>query len=312
MSNIEYDLGNLGEAIAGQLLSIVFNGEVQKETLRGEGFGALDLQLSYPSVFDGKALKKLAIQVKTGESFAYWNKKRKCWVLQGIKKEHIIKWQKTNQPVLIVWVNPRQKSEAFWRFVNNKTSSEVLYVTNSHKLRPDSLFEIDRLLNCAYQEKGGIPLLTLKQFDNLAPARFWAKQEYRKIKGIFASRLGDFEISNYAFRHLTRAGRSKSHIKDSLLLLPHVKKFLSKIPHKIQVLAPENGPLETVIDNFTLIKRKVLFIYKDCRFNDMPRCVVYIRFEEIVLFPTDWTYKFINGGKTNHSMKLESIYRKAE
>jgi hypothetical protein len=312
MSKIEYDLGNLGEAIAGKLLSIIFNGETQKETLRGEGKGALDLQLSYPAFFDGKALKRIAVQVKTGESFARWNQKRKCWVLQGIKKEHIEKWQKSNQPVLIVWVNPRQKSEAFWRFVNKKTSSEVLYVSKSHKLRPDSLFEIDRLINRFYMEKGGLPKITLKQFDSLSSARFWAKKEYSKIKGIFTGGLGDFEISNYAFRHLTRAGRNKSHIKDSLMLLPHVRKFLSKVPHDVQVLAPETQAMETAVDNFTLIKRKVLFVYKNCRFDDIPHCIVYIRFEEIVIFPTEWPYQLINGFKTSHSMKLESIYRKEE
>jgi hypothetical protein len=311
MQKIEYDLGNLGEAIAGGLLSIIFNGETSKETLRGEGQGALDLQLKYPTISGIKTSRQIAVQVKTGQSFARWNKTNSHYTLQNINSEHIKKWQKNNQPVLIIWVNPIKKVELYWKLVNSKTSEEVLHLSPNHKLKPESLFEINRLISIAYNKKGGVPKITLKSFEKLSDVRKWSKKEFKKITGIYENEIGKFEISNYAFRHLTRASRNKSHIKESLLLLRHIKTFLDVNPHQIQTISNEDWNDELEENNHININRRVLFIYRNIHFNDMKSAVVYIRFKESINYPKNWTENLLLNKQTKYSLKLESIYRKS-
>ncbi len=312
MKEIEYDLGNLGEAIAGGLLSIIFNGETQKETLKGEGQGALDLQLKYPTISKTKTTRQIGVQVKTGQSFARWNKTHSHYTLQNINPDHIIKWQKNNQPVLLIWVNPIKRIEIYWKIINSKTSQEVLHIPNTHKLAPESLFEINRLISIAYKKKGGIPKITLKSFDKLSDTRKWAKKEFKNIKGHFETEIGSFEISNHAFRHLTRASRNKSHIKESLLMLPYIKTFLNYIPHQIQTISNSEWNKELREENLISMNRKVLFIYRNVRFTDKASAVVYIRFNEKIIYPMDWANNLLLNKTTKYSLILESIYRKTE
>lgn len=312
MGVIEYDLGNLGEAIAASFLSIVFDGETQKETLRGEGKGALDLQLKYPKPFGSKTTFQVGVQVKTGKSFVRWNKTNAHWTLQNIEANHIKKWQANNQPVIIVWVNPLNYHESYWKLVGAKTSSEVLHLSKKHIIRPEALFEIHRLISILYKKVGGIARITLKNFDSVSSARKWSKKEFAKIKGVYSNEYGDFEISNYVFRHVTRASRNKSHIKESLQLLPYTKTFLDKIPHQIQTIAPATDDYESEKDAFTIIKRKVVYVFRNVRFNDIPSAVVYLRFKETIIYPTNWISAFCQGKQTRHSLILESIYRKTE
>ena len=185
-----------------------------------------------------------------------------------------------------------------------------MHLSPNHKLNPEALFEINRLISIAYKKKGGVPKITLKTFERLSEVRKWAKREFRKVRGYYENEIGRFEISNYAFRHLTRASRTKSHIKESLLLLPYIKTFLNVIPHQIQTISNQewNNNLDT--DKYITINRRVLFIYRNVHFNDIQSAVVYIRFIESISYPKNWTDNLLLNKKTRYSLKLESIYRK--
>ncbi len=306
MTQLAYDTGNLGETIAGALLALICNGEVQRETLRGEGNGALDLQLKYPSIHGTSTSRQLGVQVKTGRSYVRWHKGRSNWVLQNIDPTHIKKWQDTNQPILIVWVNPTSEAEIYWKFVGANTPSNFLHLTDNHKLSPASLFEIDRLVTISYKKVGGIPKVNVKEFTSTVDARKWAKKEFSGLKGLVKSAIGDIIISNYAWRHLTRISRNRSHIKESLTILPYIKEVLKFIPHQLQTTLESTNSF----DNFTVVKRKVLAVYRNVRFNDMNTAIVYIRFHEIIIYPTDWTQNYLLHKITRHTLTLESIYRK--
>lgn len=311
MQQIKYDLGTLGEGIAGALLSIIFNGETQKETLIGENKGGLDLQLKYPTISGTKTTRQIAVQVKTGQSYVRWNKTNSHYTLQNIDPSHINKWQKNNQPVLIIWVNPSKQTELYWKLINSKSSSEILHLSPYHTLKPESLFEINRLISIAYKKKGGVPKITLKSFEKLSEVRKWAKKKYESIKGQYENEIGKFEISNYAFRHLTRASRNKSHIKESLLLLPNIKTFLKLNPHQIQTISNDEWNIDIKNDKFKTIVRRVLFIYRNVHFEDMRSAVVYIRFKETINYPKDWNENLLLNKQTKYSLTLESIYRKS-
>jgi hypothetical protein len=306
MRLLNYDIGNSGEVLASAILSLIFNGEVQRETLRGEGKGALDLQLKYPSFHGVDTTRQLAVQVKTGASYARWNQRNSTWVLQNIKPEHITKWQENNQPVILIWINPEKKIEIYWKFIGSNTSKTFLYLSKSHILTPASIFEIDRLVTISYKKVGGIPKINVKSFATFTETKKWARKEFSKIKGNFKTSIGDVTISNYVWRHLTRDSKNQSHIKDSLTILPYVKQILKFLPHQIQT----TSQTALTYDNFTLTKRKVLLIYRNVKFNDIGTGVVYARFEEVIIYSKNWEEDFLINKSLQYSMKLESIYRK--
>lgn len=311
MQLIKYDLGGLGEAIAGAYLSIIFNGETQKETLQGESKSALDLQLKYPTISGTKTTRQIAIQVKTGRSYTTWNKTNSHYTLKNIKSNHINKWQKNNQPVLIIWVNPIRKTELYWKLITSKSSDEILHLSPNHILAPESLFEINRLIGTAYKKKGGLPKFTLKKIDKLSDVRKWSKNKYKVLKGEYENDIAKFNITNYAFRHLTRISRNKSHIKESLLLLPLIKTFLSINPHQIQTFTDKTKDINKKNNKNETIIRRVLFIYRNVHFNDMQSAVVYIRFKETINYPKDWRQNYLLNKQTRYALTLESIYRKS-
>lgn len=104
MNAFEYDQGAQGKSLAGWQLAAILNGEAVRETMRGEGTGALDLQVKFPVTYPAATHQQLAVQVKTGPSFAKWTETKSRWRLDNIDRGHVEKWRNTNQPVMLLWV----------------------------------------------------------------------------------------------------------------------------------------------------------------------------------------------------------------
>ena len=204
MKNYEYNQGNAGETLAACSLSLIFNGEAIRETMRGEGSGALDLQLKLPTTYPTKSYLQLAVQVKTGPIFARWTETKNRWRLQNINKAHIEKWRATNQPVLLVWVRLDPHVMLYWKLITSKTPIETISVSENHILCPAARFEIERLLHVHRRGRLGVPKITVPEYNATSDVRKWAKTKYAAAKGMFSCCLGDVRISNYAWRHLTR------------------------------------------------------------------------------------------------------------
>lgn len=306
MNLFEYDKGNAGEILAINYLSIIFNGEAVRETMRGEGAGALDFQLKFPIVYPEKSYLQVAVQVKTGPSFATWTPSKNRWRLQNIDKDHIAKWRASNQPVLLIWVKLDPKVTLYWKLITSKTPIETLSVSESHILNPASRLEIERLLRMYQPPRLGITKITNSPFTATSEVRKWAKSRFDKTRGLFECILGGVTISNYAWRHLTRVTRPQSHIRDSLATLPYIMQFLSATPHQIQTLSTNYS----YIGSKTLVSRKVLAIYRDVRFSDRGITVVYVRLDEKVEYRNDWLERGLIEQKVLQELKLESIYRK--
>ncbi|WP_119789742.1 DUF4365 domain-containing protein [Flavobacterium anhuiense] len=307
----KYKLSNIGENFGSNLIASLFDGEIQRETLSGEGSAALDFQLKYKNFFD-IGVKQIGVQVKTGKSYTEWLTTKKCYSLRNIDPEHIEKWKKNNQSVIILWVNPKKKIEVYWKFIKPTSSSDFLYLTNNNLLRPHSIFEIDRLFTLSQKKsKNGIPLITLKDFSTLADVKKWSKKEYSKIRGDFLTPFGIISISGYAWKHLIRKNRNVTHIFDSLLLLRNVKTILNFYPDQIQTISPDNNPENLDKHNNNILSQKrVLFIYRNVNFNDKKGCTVYIRMKETIIYPKNWRENFFAKDKLQYKLTLESIYRK--
>lgn len=307
MNLFEYDKGNAGESLAISYLSMIFNGEAARETMRGEGAGALDFQLKFPVSYPSKTYLQVAVQVKTGPSFATWVPSKSRWRLQNIDKEHITKWRATNQPVLLIWVRLEPKIRLYWKLITCKTPIETLSVSESHILTPASRFEIERLLRMNTPPRSGITKITNSTFLTTTEVRKWAQSKFTKLRGLCESSLGNVTISNYAWRHLTRVTRPQSHIRDSLATLPYIKQILDVTPHQIQTLSSSYS----YINNKTLVSRKVLAVYRDVRFSDKGVSVVYVRLDEKIEYKNNWLEKGLIDQRVIQELKLESIYRKS-
>lgn len=306
MSKYSTDQGSIGESIASLHLTMIFNGEVTKETMRGEGIGALDLQLKYISSFPSKTFTQVAVQVKTGNSYGVWVKSKNRYRLQNIKPEHLEKWRGANQPVLLIWVKLDPTPKLYWKIITKKTPLETLSVSESHLLTPGSRPEIERLLNIHKQGRTATHKITTHLLEYTSNIREWAKSKFERLKGIESSCLGQVRISNYTWRHLTRITRPQSHIQDSLTVLPYARVFLKSTPHQVQTLNVEKH----ISNGKTIIKQKILAIYRDARFSDKEICAVYIRLDERIEYNNDWEQKKMIGQKVLHDLRLESIFRK--
>lgn len=298
-----YDQGLAGESLAACYLSLIFNGEAIKESMRGEGVAALDLQLKIPTT---ESFLQLAVQVKTGPSFASWTKTKNRWRLQNIDKAHVDKWRASNQPVLLVWVRLDPHLKLYWRLISSKTPLETMSVSENHVLSPASRFEIERLLQAHRKGKARVPNLTVHGYKATADIRSWAKPKYEKVKGTHPCCLGNVRISNYAWRHLTRVTRPQSHIQDSLTVLPMVKTILDATPHQIQTLSVKEHRFQGKVT----VTRKILAVYRDVRFSDKGICVVYVRLDERVEYREDWINRGLIRQHVDQDIKLESIFRK--
>lgn len=310
MNILEFDQGSAGESMAASALSLIFNGEVTRETMRGEGIGALDLQLKFSTEFPSPTHTQVAVQVKTGPSFGRWTPTKNRWRLQNIDREHLKKWKATNQPVLLIWVRLDPEIKIYWKLIDKKTPIETLSVSENHLLTPASRFEIERLLHkqCLPITRAGSFAASPGSEETTKKARRWAKIKFPKTKGVINCCLGKVAITNYAWRHLTRITRAQSHIQDSLIALPHAKKILSNIPHQIQTLP---GKVELAGEKI-IINRKVLAVYRNVHFSDKGNCVVYIRLDEKVVYNENWREKGLIRQKLYQEIRLESIYRKTK
>ena len=306
MNIFDFDQGNAGENLAGSVLSLIFNGEALRETMRGEGIGALDLQLKYPVNFPSPTHAQVAVQVKTGSSFGRWTPTKNRWRLQNIDKDHLRKWKANNQPVILIWVRLDPETKIYWKLIDKKTPIETLSVSENHILTPASRFEIERLIHKQREPIRGMGRFTVPVFTTTAQVREWSRPRFSKIRGIVSSCLGTISISNYAWRHLTRITRAQSHIRDSLTVLPFAKQILGKTPHQIQTLpgtTVQNG-------NKIFVNRKVLAVYRNVHFSDKGNCVVYVRLDEQIIYEDNWKERALIRQKVFQELRLESIYRK--
>jgi hypothetical protein len=306
MNSHQYDQGAWGEALAAYQLSTILNAEASKETMRGEGMGALDLQVKVPVTYPTKTHHQLAVQVKTGPSFATWTPTKNRWRIGNVDANHVAKWRATNQPVLLLWVRIEPIVRVYWKLITSRTPLAALSFSDSHSLDPAARFEIERLLHMHRMGVARLPKITAHGLSTTADVRKWAASRFRKELGTHKCPLGDVTISNYAWRHLTRVTRPQSHIIDSLTALPYVKRFLDIRPHQIQTVSQERS----ATSNSVTVTRKVLAVYRDVRFDDKGTCAVYVRLDERIVYPKNWEARGLLRGGVSQELKLESIYRK--
>lgn len=306
MASFHYDQGAWGEALAAYQLSTVFDGEAIRESMRGEGLGALDLQVKIPISYPTKTHCQVAVQVKTGKSFATWTPTKNRWRIDNVDAGHVAKWRATNQPVLLLWVRIEPVVRVYWKLITSRTPLATLSFGESHSLDPAARFEIERLLQMHRIPLARLPKIKAHELKTTGSIREWASLRFGHELGTHPCPLGSVIISNYAWRHLTRVTRPQSHIIDSLTALPYVKLFLNMRPHQIQTLSHDR----LIAGGSVRISRKVIAVYRDIRFDDKGSCSVFVRLDERVVYPVNWEARGLSRAGVSQELRLESIYRK--
>lgn len=303
MNRFNYDKGAAGEALCYAMVAAIFDGSVVPETMRGEGFGALDLQLKYKSFYGESTFTQLGIQVKTGASFGTWTSTKNRWRIQNIDIDHIKKWRCASQPVLLVWV--QDDGTAYCRLIKKNTPLETLSVSHQHLLTPATRFDIERQVKLTTPTV--FPEFTIGAEVRLGDLRKLARGKFLKLTGKqFDSCLGRVRLSRYVWRHITRDSRCGSHVRNSLEMLHLAPNFLRATPHAIQTLSSNTQ----VIDSVTMVSRKVLATYRGVRFAGEGKRNVHLRLDEKISFPTDWMGLGLTHRPVTQDLKLESIFRK--
>ncbi len=274
--------------------------------MRAEGMGALDLGVKFPVTFPTPTYHHVAVQVKTGSSFATWTPTKNRWRVDNVDPAHVTKWRNANQPVLLLWVRLDPITRIYWKLITRQTPLATLSISDAHSLSPASRFEIERLLQMHRMHLEFLPKITVPNLPNTSAARKWAAKSYADVRGVVECPLGRVSISNYAWRHLTRVTRAQSHIADSLTALPYVRHFLKRRPHQIQTISEK----KQVDEKMVKINRKVLAIYRDIRFSDKDTCLVYVRLDERIAYPRSWQERGLFREGVTQELRLESIYRK--
>lgn len=313
MQIISRDIGSIGESFSKYLVESIFFGNAKSVTLYEEYKGALDFKFDYESNIDGnKTLRDIRVQVKTGESFANFITTTNKYTISNVKNEHKEKWVLSKQPVLLIWVDPDNQNKMYWKLFLKNTPIKNTKIPISHYLSPATFFEIDRIMLIKFEKTyKSIPAINIKQkiLDSSTYDIIKMTKEYLiKNNGTHQTKIGKVRLSRYSIKHLTRKGRCRSHVRDSLKLYQYILNILKNYtPNDVKTFGTEEKHNQT----HTIITRRVLLIYKNVTFNDKnSKQKFIIRLKEIVIFHKDYIKNPFE--KIKYDLVLESVYRKSQ
>ncbi len=267
----------------------------------------LDLIVQFHGPDPARSLLYLGVQVKTGWSYVRHVGPHRIFLKAN--PEDLKVWKRSNLPVALIWVNP-DTAECHWTQITDKTQPQYLSVSRRAKVSPALAYEFAaRLISLRPTSEDG--RVTSLHSGLSFGLRQVAKNYYRNAllgKKLAHPILGDVSVSWRGWRHLTRAGRSKSFIAQSLLLLPSVK-WVSEHPtvfRGVRRLPP------TSRGEWTTERR--LFLFDTTRVvlpGSTPRTIRTV-FRERVSFPTDWLTRARYHLDVRREAAFESVYEKKE
>jgi hypothetical protein len=301
MSN-SINLGDWGERFAVSSLSLAFRGQAKWVSLFGER-QHLDLTLDFASPFDG-ANRSIQVQVKTGDSFGTFTKGR--WRIDNIDREHVSHFQKSQQPVLLVWVRPSPRTRVYWRWLSPRSCLKTISISRHNLVCPATLFDIERMYLVCNTRKLYNLTLTLPGKLDFVSDRENAKQFWKNHKTLPCHNLGTVRLSRHGWRHMTRKSKSKSRMHDSLRLISILPALLSREAHDVELKSASMQVLGRIVT----AQRTLLLKFRNIRFNKEGEFTVFVRVRVSQTFPRRW--KEIPDGDWNltHTTTIESVYRK--
>jgi len=273
---------------------------------QGQSDKGLDLVLQFQAPATNEVLH-FGVQVKAGDSYAELHRSR--WRIKNIPAERFRQWSKSRLPVLLVWVRPTTPAECYWGLVTKDASVGQFSISRNALISP--ALRYDLALGVARDHSEALvrgSLLVPPLHGGVQPA---AKAHYRAMlrsrRALSNPVLGSVKLSWRAWRHMTRQGRAKHHISQSLQLLPSLPAVVAGATQFIGLRR-----LDCVRrGNWTTEIRLVAFRGPTLTFDFRPPADTRIVFRERIRYPRDWTQDVNLHKNIVREVTVESLYEKA-
>jgi len=189
-------------------------------------------------------LHLIAVQVKSGESNVLRSKRRFLFI--NAKPQHILKWQRSTTPVILVWVDlvdDRAKTYALWGDPRRGKAGRSAISINKRSFFDGRAYQ--KLLELARDRPvpriHKLPLRpsTLRDVKQQA----WEFYSNWRREGSISPVFGEIVVTRRAWTHITRVSASQRMINHKLPLLPCAREVLetAKRPYFLRRLQCVRG-----------------------------------------------------------------------
>ncbi len=318
--NIHIDEAGLdGERLSASALTLALNARISWAS-RKEDNSKVDLIVTMLHPWENNHVEVILAQVKSGSSFGETiTDNRQAF---KIVKAKFYDYLMRNHPTLLCWVDSRS-NEVFWFIVKSNSRYIRTVYGHSHKLCPATRFDVVRLMNSFSSTDGGKGLIFHGEsnnslnfrypYDELKKTRAKARQAYNSFKSetIISPLFGSIEITNFGWRHMTRASRWNEYKVASYEIIPILDKILKRSPSK-HFIQNQN---EEISDSKTYRRVEYILEYHRIKLhvaeNDSLReAPVFIKLIEVLESPTDWKNETHLTTKIRRRVYFKSIYYK--
>jgi len=302
---VDVQLGEFGEQEARSRLERALIGAGVR--FSGASDKGLDLLMQFESPAPDPQPLHVAVQVKTGESFARPDGAR--WRVQNLDPSRFRQWTRSKVPVLFVWVRPTSPAECYWALIKRDSSREHFTIGKRAYVTP--VLRNDLWLELAREgDAVSVPAELLRPPLSVG-LRLHAKDYYRNSllgSHVINPVIGRVNFTWNGWRHLTRRGRRPSHIHQSLMLLPSASAALAgavrfaglrRLSHVVRG--------QWVVDTRLIALRGV-----QLRFKNRAPADVAVVVRERVFYPAGWMSDVRLHANIRREVTFHSIYEKNE
>jgi hypothetical protein len=265
-----------------------------------------DILFTFKNAFDFNELCEFAGQAKTGTSFFKIDSAQKTVRIDNCSdvKSVVVK---SGIPI-IIFVDSSNK-EIYW-YITDLRSKQIktLKLPQTQIVVPSVWVDFSRIFRYwQYQSNKYLTqTMSKRTFD-----KNFIKSCKLGFKGLLKHKIynpltGDVNITNKAWEHVTRRGRTKLARQLSIRAAVHLGHFLGKNPDRMDqknvVRVPNNG--------FIYETREIILFYrKGISFNNS-NYTFAVRINELIIYPNNWLERPLSILDIKHKRKVASWWLK--
>ena len=274
---------------------------------RFQGFSdkGLDLVLQFEAPVDRQPLH-FGVQVKAGNSYAQSRGSR--WLIKNIPADRFRQWTRSKLPVLFIWVRPTTPAECYCILITRDSSLEHFSISKGALITPSLRYDLT--LGMSREQSNATlrgQLLIPPLGSGLRP---FAKDRYRALlrlgRPLVNPVLGDVVPSWRGWRHMTRQGRPKRYISQSLQLMPNIADIVSTATQFLGLRRLGRIPRGEWVTEVRLLA----FRGPTISFGSRAAADTRIVFRERIRYPREWAQDISLHDNVTREVTIESVYEK--
>jgi hypothetical protein len=281
MTTISAD-GAAGGRKAAAILCIAVCAETSFATM-DEDSAKVDLKISFRHPFTQSTLITAHCQVKAGASFRYISTNKDVITLKNIDTETINSLSQGTHPAMLLWVPTQPWKKIYWHIFHYKRFEKTpIKIPIMNTITPSLRYDLLK----AHEISANSVRPRQHEVSTKGDAMKRARQAYKTLKNRkhIHPLVGEIKITRFAWRHVTRASRTKSRIEASLRVLPHMEEFLNRKPARYLVTAKKTHRSGSKV----IETREIIFWYPNAIILQGQQKVLLIRVREEIMYPSNW------------------------